>query len=189
MKAAPATETAPTVKTIEQLEHALAALPDPLDVPPRQFDEVETRRSALRACIYTIRSAKSELADVDPQLAAFTKWHDHLVSWRKTLCDQLVACPPQARIGIELSIKRIDRGLDLMGELLPGNLPLDDLMRDAGYVPRDAVARAHGEAWLGTLPYVEQRLAELQRRRDDTQARLNADVREQEQRSAPKSAS
>jgi hypothetical protein len=37
-----------------------------------------------------------------------------------------------------LSIVRIDRGLDFMNEMLPANLPLDGLMREAGYVPQSS---------------------------------------------------
>lgn len=42
----------------------------------------------------------------------------------------------------------------------------------ARYAPRNPVARAAGEAWLGCLPDVERRLAELQKRRDAAHADL-----------------
>jgi len=164
--------------TLEQLEQELAALPDPLDIPPRQVEQYETRRSMLRARAQTIRVATGTLADVEPRLLELEKWHGHLVSWRKTLCNQLLACLPHQQYALKLSILRIDRGLDLMGEGFPSNLPLDDLMRDAGYVPSSPVARANGEAWLGSMPRVEERLKELRRQRDDAQARLDAALRD-----------
>jgi hypothetical protein len=160
--------------TLGQIEQEIAAMPDPLDVPPRQLDQYQTRRAMLQARAQTIRLAESTLADVNPEIAKLTKWHEHLMTWRTTLCDRLMACPPHKQSGLKLSLLRVDRGLDLMSDLLPANLPLDDLMREAGYVPKDPAARARGDAWLGSLPYVEHRLSELVTRRDDTQARLDA---------------
>jgi hypothetical protein len=52
-------------------------------------------------------------------------------------------------------------------------------MAAAGYIPRDLVARAQGEAWFGSLPEVEPRLAELRRRRDEAQQRLNDALRDE----------
>jgi len=164
--------------TKEQIDQELAALPDPLDIPPRQLDQYETRRSMLRARAETIRRAESTLTDVDPQIAALTKWLGHLVSWRKTLCDRLLVCPPQKQNALKLSVMRIDRDLDLMGEMLPGRLPLDELMAEAGYVPSSPVARANGQAWFGCMPYVEERLKELQARHDDAQGRLDSALRD-----------
>jgi hypothetical protein len=115
---------------------------------------------------------------VDPQIAALTKWLGRLVSWRKTLWDRLLVCPPQMQNALTLSIARIDRDLDFMGECLPAHLPLDDLLAEAGYVPSSPMARANGEAWLGCLPYVEDRLKELQARHDDAQGRLDAALRD-----------
>jgi hypothetical protein len=162
---------------LEQLNQQLAALPDPLDVPPRQYIDVETKRSRLLAQIQTIGMAQATLADVDPKVAELEKWRDHLVSWRKALCDELLACP-RTEAGrlrcLELSVIRIDRGLDFMNEAYPARLPVDDLMAAAGYVPHDAVARAHGDAWLGPMPSVEQRLRELHARQADARTRLHA---------------
>jgi hypothetical protein len=164
--------------TIEQLCAERASMPDPLDVPPRQLADYEAKADTLDARILTIQIAQSILAEVDPLLATYTKWRDHLVSWRKTLCDELLACPAIKQRGLELSIQRIDWGLDFVNEMLPANLPLDDLMREAGYVPRDAVARANGEAWLGSMPAVEERLKALQARHDDARERLDAALAE-----------
>jgi hypothetical protein len=135
------------------------------------------------ALVQTIRAARITLAEVAPKIAFDTRWRDFLVAARQTCCDGLLACPPRARTDMEratqekweFSIKRIDRGLNLgtNGECHYANLPLDDLMRDAGYVPRDLVSRAQGDAWYGTLPTVERRLKELIAKRDDAQTRLD----------------
>jgi hypothetical protein len=173
------------MRTLDQIVRQLAALPDEQDIPlswtRRQLDDLRQKRCVLDARLTTARRATSTLAEVGPQIATLTKWRDHLAAWRATLCDRLVALAPAhtapefgQRQTLELSITRIDQGLDLgpSGNCAYGHLPLDDLMRDAGYVPRDLVARAQGEAWLGCMPDVERRIAELQKRHDDAQARL-----------------
>mgnify|MGYP001591526214 CR=1 FL=1 len=177
--------------TLDQLQAELAALLDPLDIPrswiTRQLNDYEERRRILSARIAAYRAATSTLAEVDPQIAPLKKWHGHQVAWRKTLCDRLLALPARLRDPVQLalqqslrlSIIRIDRGLDFMNDMLPANLPLDDLMREAGYVPRDPVARAHGEAWFGCLPDVERRLRDLQKRRDAAQADLDDALRDE----------
>jgi len=80
------------------------------------------------------------------EIANLTTWRDRLVAWRKTLCDQLLDCPPRSpQIALlKLSIIRIDRDLDFTV-----HMPLDDLMA------------AEGATWLGCLPDVEQRLKAL----------------------------
>ncbi|MDO8795203.1 MAG: hypothetical protein Q7J25_11345 [Vicinamibacterales bacterium] len=82
-------------------------------------------------------------------LADLTAWRDHLVSWRKSLSGQLLACPPRSPLtqGLKLSIISIDRHIAVD----TGNLPLHDLMRADGYDPA---------AWLGCLTTVERLLAE-----------------------------
>ena len=167
--------------TLDQLQLELAALPDPLDIPPRRSEEYETRRSVLRARIETIRRASATLADVGPEIATLTGWHDFLDASRETLCAQLLALASgdQRQHGVKLSIMQIDRGLDFRNEGYPASLPLDDLLSAAGYASsRGTLARTCGEAWRGSLPEVEHRLAELQARRDDAQRRLDAALRD-----------
>jgi len=104
-----------------------------------------------------------QTAEVEPQIATLTAWRDHLIAWRQILCDQLLALPRHdaGEQGLRLSIVRIDFGLDGIDDtLLPSSIPLDELMRAAGYVPR-------GPAWLGTLPETERKLRELTQRRDE----------------------
>jgi hypothetical protein len=175
------------MKTLEEVETELASMLDPLDIPgnwtPRERDAYETKRAVLDARIRTVRMSKDILAQVEPRIAFDTKWRDHLREWLAILGERLLALGDartdidRARvIALKLSIMRIHRGLNF-NEMLPGHLPLDDLLHEAGFVPRDAVARANGDAWYGTLPVVEQRLAELTARRDDAQTRLDAALR------------
>jgi len=136
------------------------------------------RRQTLLARLGMAGLAIDILADINPELEALTKWHAHLVEWRQILSDRLLAGAPNAMQGLAWSIKRIDHDLDFLNEGFPANMPIDDLMREAGYVPRDSVSRAHGDAWLGPLPKVESRLVELQKRRDQAQADLDEALRD-----------
>jgi hypothetical protein len=115
----------------------------------------------------------STLKSVEPKIVTLTTWHDHLVAWRAELSERLSTCDASTKHAIELSIRRIDYGLDFMNQAYPANLPLDDLMRDAGHIPCDAFARASGDQWFGTLPVVTQRLQELIAKRDEAQRMLD----------------
>jgi hypothetical protein len=163
--------------TLAELEKKVTALPAP---PPFDYHAAETRRK-LEARIVTARAARDTLTEVGPRLAEYEKWHAHLIDWREKLCNQLLehAGPRDTQRNLfTLSIRRIDRGLDLMNECYPVRLPLDDLMKESGYAPTDLIDRANGGAWLGSLPYVEQRLRDLQKQRDQEQARLNDALRD-----------
>ena len=131
-------------------------MPDPRDVPNsyRAQEDDGRKRSSLLNALQTIRLSRATLAEVEPQIATYERWHTHLVTWRQTLLTTLEATPANdARTyGLELSIRRIDVGLNLQDEAYPAHLPLDTLMHEAGYIPRDAITRANGEAWYGTLP-------------------------------------
>src|SRR5688572_14538585 len=104
--------------TLDQLEQAVAALPSD-DHYQRQLDEHWQKREMLSARILTIRSATAALAAVDPEIAACTKWFEHLTAWRKQLCDELRALPSPIRTdrefgkqrNLQLSILAIDRGV------------------------------------------------------------------------------
>jgi hypothetical protein len=176
---------------LTQWQAELAAMLHPLDLPrswsTREVQTYEDRRRTLVRTIGQVHTWTATVAELTPQIDALTKWRDFLIPARQKLGDELLtpADNPRdpvyrARVhALKLSITRIDRGLDLLGEMLPANLPLDDLMREAGYIPRDAVARAHGDAWLGTLPDTERRLRELTQKRDDAQARLDFVLRDE----------
>lgn len=129
-------------------------------------------KETLRARLFQANLAIDHLAEIEPELAAYEKWYGHLTEWRQILTDQLLVGASNTRQALTWSIKRIDQDLDLLNEGYPA-LPLDDLMREAGYVPRDPVARAHGDAWLGSMPRVQLRLAELRKRRDEAQHELD----------------
>lgn len=107
--------------------------------------------------------------------AALEPWLDFLVPARQTLCDELIACGRGSpkRNGLELSIQQIDRGLPFNMEMLPQHLPLDDLLRVAGYQTADAtLVNTSGKGWRGSLPDVERKIAALTKQREHAEAKL-----------------
>ena len=162
------------MKTLEQLQAELAAL-------PKQSRKAEIQEARITAT----KNAASTVAQMDPLTMKFATFRDHQVGWRETLGTELFACPSYARTGSELgrlqnlklSIMTIDRGLGVLDDTgyALETLRLGQLMRESGYVeapPTDG--RAIGRLpWLGSLPAVEQRLKDLQQRRDEAQETLD----------------
>jgi hypothetical protein len=162
---------------IARLEAELSALGSAEDVLLTYAAQAEYARvqSWLMGRLRTIRTSTATLTEVEPQIAALEKWRADEIDRREPCLSKLATLDPKdpKRYGWELSLRRIDRGLDLQNEMYPARLPLDDLMAAAGYVPADPVARAAGDAWYGSLPQVEHRLRELTAKRDDAQDRID----------------
>lgn len=193
------TET-PTVDTVlARLECDLAALPGE-DTFQRQLDANRTARAVLEAQLQTIRTTRVALANLAPRIAAETEWRDHLVDWRKTLCDELLALPLRIRdertLGVQQNLKLSILKIDSDAEVAPWTLEtlkLGQLMREAGYVegPRIENQACGALPWYGSLPDVERRLQTLQQQRDAEQARLDEsllDDAERERRAAERRA-
>ena len=179
--------------TLEDLEKALAALPDGR-VHMLKAEEVESKRQTLLDRITAIRAAQATLAAMDSEIATLTEWKGHLLDWRPILCDELLACPPRARTGPEMgrrqnltmSIVMLDRGLNLDGTgYTLETLRLGDLMRASGFVAAPPVKdlEASGRLpWFGSLDQVEKQLKQLQARRDAAQASLDDALLDDESR-------
>ncbi len=163
-------------EAIAEWERQLAALGEMGDVPNtyNNMAEYARKQSALMGKIRTASTSLSTLAEVEPKISDLTKWRDHEIDWRQTCLAKLETLDPKdpKRYGWELSLRRIEFGLDFMNEALPARLPLDDLMAASGFVPADPVARAQGDAWYGSLPEVEHRLRDLEARAADARLRL-----------------
>jgi len=170
--------------TLEQLQTERAALPEPAV-------DLRLKAHILDARITAARNETSTLAELDPKIADLTTWRDHLIAWRETLCAALLGCPQRPRTdhdagvlqNLKLSIMTVDRGrgvFDGSGYALE-TLRLGALIREAGYVEAPPVeGQAVGRLpWFGSLPEVEQRLHDLQKRRDEAQARLDATLRDE----------
>lgn len=177
MTTATATTHERITEVVRTYREALATMPDPGDVPNTYNEQAKdgATRSFLSGRLRILENGSATLVALMPRIECDTTWRDHLTEWRQTCLSTLAtldARDPQ-RYGWELSIQRIERGLELMTEALPARLPLDDLMAAAGYVPESAVSRAAGDSWYGTLPEVERRLRELITKRDDAQDRID----------------
>jgi hypothetical protein len=168
--------------TIEELNAELAALPAAGLVPN---EEARQRRHGLMLRLNAARDATRTLVQLDADIATWSTWRDHLTNWREALCDQFLACPGPSRdraamdryMGLKLSIGAIDHNLDWQHAALPSCMPLFDLMTASGYRAQfDELGNFTD--WLGCLPYAEQRLADLHRRRDAAQRALDDALRE-----------
>jgi hypothetical protein len=158
---------------VARLEQEVRDLGDPHTLTSyRAQEEHAAQESALKGRLRTIRIAVKTITELDPQIEALSTWRDYLITWRAQFVDQLKTATPRQINGLQLSIRRIDVGLDLMRELFPARLPLDDRMAECGYTPQDAAARACGDAWIGTLSYTEARLKDLCAQRDEERDRL-----------------
>jgi hypothetical protein len=173
--------------TIESLQADLAALPSLLDVSgARAQEEIHTTKRVLAARIQEARNAANHLAALDVELAPRIKWREHLREWRPIFVAELQACPATAdtreaeyrRLGLEISIRAIDRSFPFATECYPPNLPLFELMKAAGYVAPQTEPWNLWRAGYGSLPTVAQRITELQKLRDEAQARLDAALRD-----------
>jgi hypothetical protein len=165
----------------------------------RELDTCVARMAVLTQRMTVIRIASSTLASLPP-LAPEQRWLDLLTAWRKTLSDELAALPSPIRdshtLGeqqnLMLSIQVIDVGLGVIRDsgFDLTTLRLGALMREAGYEPVDADPERHYSGvmpWFGSMPEVEQRIADLQQQRDAAQAQLDEallDDNERERRAA-----
>ncbi len=189
------TTTATTrADVLADIERQLAALPGDEEYQ-RQLDDLRQKREALSLRIQTIRSATAALTNVTPKIAAEVEWRDHLIEWRTTLCDELLAFPPRIRddreLGkqqnVKLSIVTIDRGRVSEDAGWPlERLRLGALMREAGYAegPKFENQTAGRLPWFGSLPEVEARINALHQEHAGAQARLDDALLDDEGRAA-----
>ena len=169
--------------TLDQLVKDLDAMTAPNEIPlswtKRELDAYETQRQLLQRRILIARNASAALAELDPKIAMVTKWRDHLVTWRQSLCEQLLAASPRSGRtvdwvqGLKMSISNIDRGCEYWNSMASVGPQLAELMRAAGYKPTDG-SNDIWTAGFGSLRVTEQRLAELQKRRAETKQQLDA---------------
>jgi hypothetical protein len=161
------TQTVDIPTVLADIDARLAELGDPADVlnTPRAQAEFAAQQSTLRNRASVIRNQRDLLAEIEPQVDRFSRFVDLQREWLTASAEKIAALAPgdRSRYGWQLSVRWIERGLDFEHEALPARLPVEDLMRDAGYARAD---------WLGPLPYCEARLRELQARAADARLRL-----------------
>lgn len=167
--------------TLTKLRAQLATFKDDYDLPGnmsmRERDTYSATRREIDGRIRNIQSLSSELAALRPK-AEDVKWRGHMVEWREILCAELLASPERPKNreeqdrqqSIKLSIIAIDRGLPDGRSLLA--MRLGRLMYDTGY---RVVVGPHSNVmpWFGSLPEVDRRMAEVEKRRAKLQAGLD----------------
>jgi hypothetical protein len=175
-----ATETLDAATLLDRLEAKRAALPDEQHLRD-ELERLLTHAAQIDGSIDAIRFPTRALASLNGQLVAPTQWFDFLTGARQTCCDELLACPSRdsrREANLKRSIQVIDRGLDAIADtgIALNDLRVGELMMAAAYRegPRYENQACGELPWAGSLPAVEQRLADLRARRDDEQARLDA---------------
>jgi hypothetical protein len=180
----------------ESAQAELNEMLDPLDIPgswtPRERERYATKRAVLQARIWTIDNSNRTLAEVATKIDADVRSLVDVESCRQMLCDELLALPALGRYSttkeqgtrrnLELSIAICDRGrraADDSGWALE-TLKIGDLLRALKYVAAPPTeGRAFGLlAWPGSIGEIQRRLKELEAKRADAQARLDAVLEE-----------
>jgi len=183
--------------TLEQLEALRAARLDPADLPhtttQRQATAYAAQTATLDHRITTAKSALATLAELSDD--ADVAWLDHLNTWRKVLCDELLTIKSPIRdkqemgrnINLTLSIKCIDFGAGVLkdsGRELT-NLRLGELMVASGFevIGADPDRNFAGRLeWHGSLKETEQRMKETARRRAQAEQQLASALMDDDER-------
>ena len=168
------------MNTPAQVHAALAARLSPNDLPgswsQREREDYIAYTSLLDGNSRTIRTSEATLADLEPQIAQYTKWQQQLGEWRQTLANKYVALQPRDlhQFVHRWCFRAIEDGFEPGTGFSLETSPLGALMRAAGYVETPPTeGRVHGRLpWYGSLPEVELRLKELRQREADARARL-----------------
>ena len=172
------------MRTLEDLQAERAARLDRLDLPgtmtQREMDDYEAATARLDRYIFMAREALSALAENAPRDEDIA-WRDFLIATRPKLCAELEALPPRDKRqqNLQLSILAMDkmRGLGVLdgtGYSL-NTLRLGAYLRESGYTPLPPVdPEIFGRMpWFGSLPEVERRIADVEKRRVAAEAALN----------------
>ena len=185
---------------LAQLAEEFAALKLRRTRAEQEIDECVARMDLLNQRSTAIQVASTALAGLPP-VTPEQEWLDNLMTkWRPVLCDELLSIKSPIRdaytLGVQtnlsLSIRVVDFGLGVLKDTGYDltTLRLGQLMREAGFEPAGADPDRHYVGvmpWFGSLPEVERRIMNLQKERDEAQARLDEallDDTERERRAA-----
>lgn len=162
---------------LRRLERALADAPHEDDAGARNEQQRRWQyREQLRNAIGLLQRGTRTLEETEPAIDNLEKWLGDLNTMRDRLCDELKACPPQSpkMLGLTLSIRQIDSGLRFHSEGYPASLPIDDLLKAAGYDMGGTLTMTCAARWPGSLADTERRLKALRKRHDDAQSALGS---------------
>jgi hypothetical protein len=184
MTTTPETTDTRIEKRLAELIKFRAERKDALDLPgtmtQREVNTYHAETALLDQRIATIRTAAEALASLPTD--ADIKWRDHLVTWRATLCDELLTIKSPIRDKdtkeradrLTFSIKLIDFGLAIssLGIVTLAPTRIGELMAAAGYeVQGPALRGPHG--WRGSIKEVEHRITGTTKQRAEAQAALD----------------
>jgi hypothetical protein len=161
---------------------------DPLDIPrswtPRELDTYEERRALLQRRISNVELARRSQAEAEAHIAELTPQREDLSTIRVECVDELAACSQndthdrsvQRNIdALKKSILAIDGQLDVYGRMvmLPAPFPVFEKLKARGYLATDG-----WNPMRGSLPALEAKLEQLQKKRDDAQAVIDSVLRQ-----------
>lgn len=183
--------TITTHERLAQLTKESATLDTRRNQAQQEVDTCSARMESLAQRASAIHVATTTLAHLAP-LAPEQKWLAHLTTWRKRLCDELLAVPRRNRDRVEMdrqqnltfSIRLIDFGLGgtLLSPFLDlSSLRVGELMAEAGYATSGPELRGP-RGWLGSIPEVKQRIEDVTKQRAKAQAALDDALMTDEER-------
>lgn len=157
----------------------------------QEVDSCAAQIEVLGQRFTAIQVSSTALAHLPP-LDAEHKWLDHLNTWRKNLCDELLALSQQdlnradmdRQQKLEYSVRLIDFGLGAAVHspfIDLSSMPLGQLMAEAGYATKGAEL-CGPRGWLGSMPEVEDHIEDVTKRRAEAQAALDDALTTDEER-------
>lgn len=192
----PSTDTLVVEKTptfgehLARLEQESANLEAARIQAQRQADDLSAQIDVIARRYSEIQVASTTLAGT-PLVAPLEKWRDELITWRRTLTNELLALPARIidahTLGVQTNLTLSIRTIDLGPGVLVNTgydlvtLRLGGLMREAGYeaVGADPDRNYGGTmTWHGSLREVERRIERLTKERTTAQAQLEAALRD-----------
>jgi hypothetical protein len=168
------------IERLRALEIAIAAVPDPRDMPtPREQEEVATRKDGLWKHWRITANAKDDVRDLIPKVEAVANWCDVLITTRQSVCEELLTIVEPGRSlraqALKMALSNIDRGCELFGNMMMLAAPLADALYAAGYAhPRDG--HSVWDAGFGCLPNAQRHLEMLQQRLAAAQGALDREL-------------
>ena len=119
----------------------------------------------------------ANVAELDPQIAALKQQHTDLMAIRGEIATELATSDPRDghRLrNLTVSILIIDGRFNIEHEAIPPPLPLFEQLKARGYTGPARAPWNPMAALFGSLPSIERRPAELQKQRDEAQAKLDS---------------
>lgn len=138
----------------------------------------------------TLRDTPPEIARLEPQVAAVETWLSHLRAWRAEWCEEMNTLPARAAdrtreqehrmIALTAAIRNVDFGAEYSNNCAMLATPLREKICAHYHPSWDMQTLDPWAVGYGPIATAEQRRADLVKKRDALQSRLDAALREPE---------